>query len=90
MRARVEVTLKVGIRDPQGHAIESAIANLGYEGVRNVRVGKLITLELTGPREVSERRITELCEKLLANPVVEDFAVLMDERERESPRAGEP
>ncbi|HEY7530711.1 MAG TPA: phosphoribosylformylglycinamidine synthase subunit PurS, partial [Gemmatimonadota bacterium] len=72
MRARVEITLKPGIRDPQGQAIEHAIAGLGFEGVSGVRVGKHITFEVAGPRERAEREVRALCERLLANPVIEE------------------
>ena len=73
MRARVEITLKPGIRDPQGQAIEHAIAGLGFDGVAGVRVGKHITFDVRGPRDRAEREVRALCERLLANPVIEDF-----------------
>jgi phosphoribosylformylglycinamidine synthase len=73
LHARVEVTLKPGIRDPQGQAIESALAGLGFAGLSGVRVGKVITFEVEGPRTEAERRVAEACERLLANPVIEDY-----------------
>jgi phosphoribosylformylglycinamidine synthase len=73
VRARVEITLKPGIRDPQGQAIEHAIAGLGFDGVAGVRVGKHITFDVRGPRDRAEREVRALCERLLANPVIEDF-----------------
>jgi phosphoribosylformylglycinamidine synthase PurS subunit len=79
LRARVEITLKNGIRDPQGRAIEEAVAGLGFEGVSNVRVGKHITFDLAGPRGEAERKVTELCERLLANPVIEDYTFQIEE-----------
>jgi phosphoribosylformylglycinamidine synthase len=79
LRARVEVTLKSGIRDPQGEAIESAMAALGFSGIAGVRVGKQITFRVEGPRDAAERQVTEACQRLLANPVIEDFRYLLEE-----------
>lgn len=76
MKARVDVTLKNGVLDPQGKAISHALHNLGFKGVRDVRVGKVIELELD---EADAARGTEIAqqmaEKLLANQVIEDFRV---------------
>ena len=74
--ARVNVTLKPGIADPQGQTIERALPALGYSGVREVRVGKMIELQVdaTDPAE-ARRRVEEMCEKLLANPVIESYEV---------------
>lgn len=74
LRARVEITLKQGIRDPQGLAIESALTGLGFDGVANVRVGKHITFDVSGPHAEAVRKVVEMCEKLLANPVIEEYA----------------
>jgi phosphoribosylformylglycinamidine synthase len=74
--ARVDVTLKPGIADPQGQTIERALPALGYEGVSGVRVGKLITLCVEAPdAEEARRRVVEMCESLLANPVIESYEV---------------
>lgn len=74
--ARVNVTLKPGIADPQGQTIERALPALGYEGVREVRVGKMIELEVDAPDESeAKRRVEEMCERLLANPVIEAYEV---------------
>jgi phosphoribosylformylglycinamidine synthase subunit PurS len=74
--ARVDVMLKPGISDPQGQTIERALPVLGYEGVRGVRVGKRIELELdAADAEEAQRRVEEMCEKLLANPVIESYQV---------------
>jgi phosphoribosylformylglycinamidine synthase subunit PurS len=74
--ARVNVTLKPGIADPQGQTIEKALPALGYDGVSQVRVGKMIELQLdaSDPDE-AKRRVEEMCEKLLANPVIEAYEV---------------
>jgi phosphoribosylformylglycinamidine synthase subunit PurS len=73
-RARVLIRPKEGILDPQGQAVESALPALGFEGVGNVRVGRLVELEVD---DVS--RIPEMCERLLANPLIEDYEVLVVE-----------
>ncbi len=74
--ARVNVMLKEGIADPQGQTIERALPALGYSGVDAVRVGKLIQLELDAESEAEARsRVEEMCERLLANPVIESYEV---------------
>lgn len=74
--ARVNVMLKPGIADPQGQTIERALPALGYAGVDNVRVGKLIELEVDAGSETEARsRIEEMCERLLANPVIESYEI---------------
>ena len=76
IKARVTVTLKNGVLDPQGKAIEGALSALGFSGVDQVRQGKVFDLELAGnDRAGAEKDITAMCEKLLANTVIEDFAV---------------
>jgi phosphoribosylformylglycinamidine synthase len=74
--ARVNVTLKPGIADPQGQTIEKALPALGYDGVHQVRVGKMIELEVdASDPDDAKRRVEEMCEKLLANPVIEAYEV---------------
>jgi phosphoribosylformylglycinamidine synthase subunit PurS len=74
MKARVYVTLKRGILDPQGQAVLHALGSLGYSGVKDVRVGKLIELELeTSDRSKAEADLKTMGERLLANPVIEDY-----------------
>lgn len=74
MKARVFVTLKREVLDPQGDAVRRALGSQGFAGVRDVRVGKLVEIELDSTdRAASERALSEMCEKLLANPVIEDF-----------------
>ena len=74
MKARVYVTLKRGILDPQGQAVLHALGSLGYLGVKDVRIGKLIELELeTGDRPKAEADLKTMGERLLANPVIEDY-----------------
>ena len=74
--ARVDVMLKPGISDPQGQTIEKALPVLGYEGVTGVRVGKRIQLEVDAPDpEAAKSKVEEMCERLLANPVIESYEV---------------
>lgn len=76
MRARVHVTLKRGVLDPQGEAVRHALGSLGFGGVEDVRMGKVIELDLAETDETAARaRVREMCEKLLANTVIEDYAV---------------
>jgi phosphoribosylformylglycinamidine synthase len=74
--AEVSVMLKEGIADPQGQTIERALPALGFTGVNDVRVGKRIelTIEAEGPAE-AETLVRQMCERLLANPVIESFDV---------------
>jgi phosphoribosylformylglycinamidine synthase subunit PurS len=74
MRVKIFVSLKQGVLDPQGKAIERSLHALGYDEVREVRAGKYFELELeASSRDDAELRIREICDKLLANPVIEDF-----------------
>jgi phosphoribosylformylglycinamidine synthase len=76
MKARVTVTLKSGVLDPQGKAIEGALRSLGIEGVASVRQGKVFDVELdTADKAGAEETLKAACEKLLANTVVENFRV---------------
>ena len=73
MKIRVHVTLKNGVLDPQGKAIHHALEGLGFAGVNDVRAGKLIELDLAD--DVLESEIEEMCRKLLANTVIENFRI---------------
>ncbi len=73
MKARVYVMLKNGVLDPQGEAVKHALGSLGFEGVECVRQGKVIELDLADG--TSEETINEMCEKLLANTVIESYRV---------------
>jgi len=75
MIATVKITLKNGVLDPQGKAIEHALDGLGFDGVNGVRQGKIIELDLS--EGTSEGTVKEMCDKLLANPVIEDYEILM-------------
>ena len=79
MKTRVTVTLKCGVLDPQGKAIEGALRSLGVEGVSRVRQGKVFDIEIDGDdAEAVKGRLTLACEKLLANTIVEDYAISHD------------
>jgi phosphoribosylformylglycinamidine synthase len=79
MRAKVHVRLKEGVLDPQGAAIGRALGQLGFEGVGEVRQGKLIELELAASdREAAAKEVEAMCEKLLANPVIETYTVAIE------------
>ena len=76
MKARVTVTLKSGILDPQGKAIEGALKSLGVAGVASVRQGKVFDIELeSGDRSQAEKLLKEAADKLLANTVIENYRV---------------
>ena len=79
MKARVVVTLKSGVLDPQGKAIEGALKSLGVEGVASVRQGKVFDIELeTADGETATQTLRDACEKLLANTIVENYAISHD------------
>ena len=70
LRARVLIRPKAGILDPQGIAVERALPALGFKGVSNVHVGRLVELDVDDPS-----RVGEMCERLLANPLIEDYEI---------------
>ncbi len=79
MKARVVVTLKSGVLDPQGKAIEGALRSLGVGGVASVRQGKVFDIEMDSSEgEAATRTLKEACEKLLANTIVENYAISHD------------
>ena len=79
IKARVTVTLKNGVLDPQGKAIKGALTSLGFEGVGHVRQGKVFDLELEGAdRAKAEAELKAMCDKLLANTVIENYTIAID------------
>jgi phosphoribosylformylglycinamidine synthase subunit PurS len=74
VKAKVLIRPKEGILDPQGKAVERALPALGFEGVHEVRVGRLVELETDDPAQLES-----LCEKLLANPLIEDYEIVLEE-----------
>jgi phosphoribosylformylglycinamidine synthase subunit PurS len=79
IKARVTVTLKNGVLDPQGKAIEGALGGLGFSGIGQVRQGKVFDLQLEGADKAkAESDLKAMCEKLLANTVIENYAIAID------------
>ena len=76
MKAKVHVTLKNGVLDPQGKAIQHTLASLGFDGVNGVRQGKFLELDLAETDAAAAKAaLTEMCEKLLANTVIENYDI---------------
>ncbi len=74
LEAHIQVTLKPSVLDPQGETVRRGLASLGYTGVQDCRVGKFMVLRLTEPNpEKARAEVAEMCRKLLANPVIEDY-----------------
>lgn len=76
---QVFVTLKDGVLDPQGNAVQTSLNRLGYDGVQNVRVGKKMEIRMEAEPEKVENDVRAMCEKLLANPVIEDYEYTIEE-----------
>jgi phosphoribosylformylglycinamidine synthase subunit PurS len=85
MNVRVYVTPKQGILDPQGATVERALPALGFEGVSGVRIGKFIEFSLVPPARASREQVDaivdDMCRRLLANPIIEDFTFALDDGE---------
>ena len=73
MKAKITVTPKKAVVDPQGKAVQNALEHLGYKGIKAVHVGKYLEVEIEGDKETVRRQIDEACRKLLSNPVIEDY-----------------
>lgn len=84
MLARVLIRPKTGVVDPQGKAVERALPTLGFEGVEDVRVGRMVELRTDDPD-----RLSELCEKLLANPLIEDYEIELEGEGSQLSRGGD-
>ena len=79
MKARIHITLKSGVLDPQGKAIQSSLGALGFSGVDNVRQGKYIELDIAESDSAkAEAELSRMCEKLLANTVIENYAIELE------------
>lgn len=95
MKANVYVTLKPGVLDPQGQAVHKTLEQLGFSGVENVRIGKFVEIELAGSREsrlpsremldALAEQVAEMCQRLLANPVLEEYRVEIAASEQGGP-----
>ena len=80
MRATVHVTLKKGVLDPQGQAVQLALNGLGFDGVERVRQGKFLEIELTETDPAAAKaEVEQMCQRLLANPVIETYSIRLDE-----------
>lgn len=76
LKARIHITLKNGVLDPQGRAIANALDHMGFDGVKDVRQGKFIELDLNHTsRDAAQQAVKEMCEKILANTVVENYQI---------------
>ncbi len=73
MKAKIVITPKKAVLDPQGKTVQTALEHMGYDGVKAVHVGKYIEIELEGDAESWRPKIDEACNKLLSNPVIEDY-----------------
>jgi phosphoribosylformylglycinamidine synthase PurS subunit len=73
MKAKIIITPKKAVLDPQGQTVERALAHMGYTGVGHVHVGKYLEIEVTGDKETIRRQLDEACHKFLSNPVIEDY-----------------
>ena len=81
MKVKIFVTLKNGIHDPQGQAILQSLITLGFDSVQDVRIGKLLEVDLKEEkREKAEETVKSMCQKLLANPVIEEYRFEFDEQ----------
>jgi phosphoribosylformylglycinamidine synthase subunit PurS len=73
IKAKITVTPKKAVLDPQGKTVQNALEHMGYKGIKAVHVGKYLEIELEGEMENVRRQIDEACHKLLSNPVIEDY-----------------
>ena len=79
MLARIHITFKDGVLDPQGKAVHHALKNLGYNEVSGIQIGKYLEVRLNGiSKEEAETRVKEMCEKLFANTVIESYQFTLD------------
>ena len=80
LHARIHITLKTGVLDPQGKAVQHALADLGFGGVEDVRQGKVIDMQLGHTdRDLAQTELNKMCEALLANTVIEDFHIELND-----------
>ena len=73
MKAKIVITPKKAVLDPQGKAVQNALEHMGYKGIQAVHVGKYLEVEINGEKEIVRQQIDEACHKLLSNPVIEDY-----------------
>jgi len=76
MLAKVYITLKKSVLDPQGQVVNHALSSLGFEGIEEVRMGKFLEIRLKGEdQQAAAREVEKMCQKILANPVIEDYRI---------------
>lgn len=73
MKVRIHVSLKPGVLDPQGRAVHHALQGMGFGGVNDVRIGRIVELEVAD--DTGDEQLTDMCERLLANPVIENYRI---------------
>ena len=78
MKAKIIITPKKAVLDPQGKAVQNALEHMGYQGIQGVHVGKYLEIEMQGDKEVARRQIDEACHKFLSNPVIEDYRLELE------------
>jgi phosphoribosylformylglycinamidine synthase len=78
MKAKIIITPKKAVLDPQGKTVQNALVQMGYQGIGAVHVGKYLEIEVTGDRETARRQIEEACHKFLSNPVIEDYKLELE------------
>ena len=79
MKAKVIITPKRAVLDPQGKTVQTALEHMGCAGVRDVRIGKYIEIEMDGDRETVEAKLSEYADKFLANPNIEDYRLVFED-----------
>ncbi|KAB2653566.1 MAG: phosphoribosylformylglycinamidine synthase subunit PurS [Verrucomicrobia bacterium] len=78
MKAKITVSPKKAVLDPQGKTVQNALEHMGYKGILAVHVGKYLEIEVEGDREIVRQQIDEACRKLLTNPVIEDYQFTLE------------
>ena len=79
MKAKIVITPKKAVLDPQGKTVQTALEHMGYDGVKAVHVGKYIEIEMDGDRETVEAKLSEYADKFLANPNIEDYRLVFED-----------
>jgi len=78
MKAKIIITPKKAVVDPQGKTVQSALEHMGYQGINAVHVGKYLEIEVTGDRDAVRKQLDEACHKFLSNPVIEDYRLELE------------
>jgi phosphoribosylformylglycinamidine synthase len=78
MKAKIIITPKKAVVDPQGKTVQQALQHMGYDGIGAVHVGKYLEVEVTGDRETMRQQLDQACQRFLSNPVIEDYKLEME------------